>query len=228
MRKTFAVIFLAVIGYYLITTFSLIPFGENKMNNDVAGTYLEKGVKETGAVNIITSIVVNYRGFDTLGEVTVLFLAATGMGALLFRKKPMQRSRQNASVIVKTGARILFPLIIILGVYVFIHGHLTPGGGFQGGAIIASGFLLMFMSYRTYKVNHKVLSMFESFAGTSFVVLGLTGLIWGGSFLQNILPFGEANTLFSAGIIPLIYIAVGIKVGSELTAVLDTMLKTVK
>ena len=228
MRKVFAVLFLAIIGYYLFNTFALIPFGTNKMNADVAGSYLNSGVQKTGAVNIVTSIVVNYRGFDTLGEVTVLFLAATGMGALLFRKKPMQRSRQNASVIVKTGARILFPLIIILGVYVFVHGHLTPGGGFQGGAIIASGFLLMFMSYRTYKVNHKVLSLFETFAGTSFVLLGLTGLIWGTSFLANILPFGEANTLFSAGIIPLIYIAVGIKVGSELTAVLDTMLKTVK
>ncbi|HGY54587.1 MAG TPA: cation:proton antiporter [Caldithrix abyssi] len=228
MRKVFAMLFLAIIGFYLFNTFALIPFGKNKMNADVAASYLNSGVQKTGAVNIVTSIVVNYRGFDTLGEVTVLFLAATGMGALLFRKKPMQRSRQNASVIVKTGARILFPLIIILGVYVFVHGHLTPGGGFQGGAIIASGFLLMFMSYRTYKVNHKVLSLFETFAGTSFVLLGLFGLIWGTSFLANILPFGEANTLFSAGIIPLIYIAVGIKVGSELTAVLDTMLKTVK
>ena len=228
MRKVFAMLFLAIIGFYLFNTFALIPFGTNKMNADVAASYLNSGVQKTGAVNIVTSIVVNYRGFDTLGEVTVLFLAATGMGALLFRKKPMQRSRQNASVIVKTGARILFPLIIILGVYVFVHGHLTPGGGFQGGAIIASGFLLMFMSYRTYKVNHKVLSLFETFAGTTFVLLGLTGLIWGTSFLANILPFGEANTLFSAGIIPLIYIAVGIKVGSELTAVLDTMLKTVK
>lgn len=228
MRKVFAMLFLAIIGFYLFNTFALIPFGKNKMNADVAASYLNSGVQKTGAVNIVTSIVVNYRGFDTLGEVTVLFLAATGMGALLFRKKPMQRSRQNASVIVKTGARILFPLIIILGVYVFVHGHLTPGGGFQGGAIIASGFLLMFMSYRTYKVNHKVLSLFETFAGTTFVLLGLTGLIWGTSFLTNILPFGEANTLFSAGIIPLIYIAVGIKVGSELTAVLDTMLKTVK
>jgi multicomponent Na+:H+ antiporter subunit B len=228
MRKIVSILFLGVIGYYLFSTFMLIPFGVDKINPDLAGKYLSEGMEKTGSANIITSIVVNYRGFDTLGEVTVLFLAATGLGALLYRKKSENRSLQNASVIVKTGARILFPLIIILGVYVFVHGHLTPGGGFQGGAIIASGFLLMFMSYRTYKVNHKVLSMFESFAGTTFVLLGIVGLIFGFSFLQNVLPLGVANTLFSAGVIPLIYIAVGIKVGAELTALLDTMLRTVK
>jgi len=228
MRKIISILLLGLIGYYLLAVVFTIPFGENRMNPQVAGKYLSDGVEDTGAVNIITSIIVNYRGFDTLGEVTVLFLAATGMGALLYHKRPTQRPRQNASLIVKTASRILFPLIILLGAYVFVHGHLTPGGGFQGGAIIASAFLLMFMSFRTYKVNHKALSIVETLAGTTFVVLGLLGLFYGADFLENILPFGQSNTLFSAGIIPLIYAAVGIKVGAELTAVLDTMLKTVK
>ncbi len=228
MRKALAIILLGIIGYYVLAVFFRIPFGADRILAGVAGKYLWEGVQKTGAVNIVTSIVVNYRGFDTLGEVTVLFLAATGMGALLYQRQPMQRARQNASLIVKTGARILFPLIILLGAYVFVHGHLTPGGGFQGGSIIASGFLLMFMSYRSYHVNHRILSVVESLAGTTFVVIGLLGLIYGYSFLQNVLPLGTANTLFSAGVIPLIYIAVGFKVGSELTAVLDTMLKTVK
>jgi len=228
MRKALAVILLGIIGYYLLATFFQIPFGADRIMAGVAGKYLYEGVQKTGAVNIVTSIVVNYRGFDTLGEVTVLFLAATGMGALLYHREAMHRNRQNASLIVKTGARILFPLIILLGAYVFVHGHLTPGGGFQGGAIIASGFLLMFISYRTYHVNHKILSLMETLAGSAFVIIGLLGLIYGHSFLANVLPFGQANTLFSAGVIPLIYIAVGFKVGAELTAVLDTMLKTVK
>ena len=110
----------------------------------------------------------------------------------------------------------------------FIHGHLTPGGGFQGGAIIATGVLLMFMSYRSFDVNHKALTYMESLAGITFVVTGLAGLIWGGSFLQNFLPLGVPNELFSAGVIPIIYIAVGIKVGAELTGLLDNLLKTIK
>ncbi len=228
MRKAIAVIFLGIIGYYLLATFFNIPFGIARVLDGVGFKYLAMGVPDTGAANVVTSIVVNFRGFDTLGEVTVLFLAATGMGALLHHREPMKRSRQNASIIVKAGARILFPLIIILGAYVFVHGHLTPGGGFQGGAIIASGFLLMFMSYRSYHVNHVVISRVESLAGSTFVIIGLFGLVYGHSFLANVLPLGTVNTLFSAGVIPLIYIAVGFKVGSELTGLLDTMLKTVK
>ncbi len=121
-------------------------------------------VEQTGSVNTVTSIIVSYRGFDTLGEVTVLFLAATGLGAILFDKKGKKRRRQNASLIVRVSAQLIYPFIILLGAYVFIHGHLTPGGGFQGGAIIATGVLLMFMSYRSFDVNHKALTYMESLA----------------------------------------------------------------
>jgi multicomponent Na+:H+ antiporter subunit B len=84
------------------------------------------------------------------------------------------------------------------------------------------------MSYRSFEVSHKWLTYLESLAGISFVTIGLSGLIWGNSFLQNILPLGIPNELFSAGVIPIIYIAVGIKVGAELTGLLDNLLKTIK
>ena len=226
MRKVTAVILLGLVGYYLFSYFIQIPFGEDR--SSVGDYYLNNTVEQTGSVNTVTSIIVSYRGFDTLGEVTVLFLAATGLGAILFDKKGKKRRRQNASLIVRVSAQLIYPFIILLGAYVFIHGHLTPGGGFQGGAIIATGVLLMFMSYRSFDVNHKALTYMESLAGITFVVIGLAGLIWGGSFLQNFLPLGIPNELFSAGVIPIIYIAVGIKVGAELTGLLDNLLKTIK
>lgn len=226
MRKVTAVILLGLVGYYLFSYFIQVPFGEDR--NTVGDYYLDNTVEQTGSVNTITSIIVSYRGFDTLGEVTVLFLAATGLGAILFDKKGKKRRLQNASLIVRVSAQLIYPFIILLGAYVFIHGHLTPGGGFQGGAIIATGVLLMFMSYRSFDVNHKALTYMESLAGITFVVIGLAGLIWGGSFLQNFLPIGVPNELFSAGVIPIIYIAVGIKVGAELTGLLDNLLKTIK
>ncbi len=226
MRKVTAVILLGLVGYYLFSYFIQVPFGEDR--NTVGDYYLNNTVEQTGSVNTITSIIVSYRGFDTLGEVTVLFLAATGLGAILFDKKGKKRRLQNASLIVRVSAQLIYPFIILLGAYVFIHGHLTPGGGFQGGAIIATGVLLMFMSYRSFDVNHKALTYMESLAGITFVVIGLAGLIWGGSFLQNFLPLGVPNELFSAGVIPIIYIAVGIKVGAELTGLLDNLLKTIK
>jgi len=226
MRKVIAVLLLGIVGYYIFALFINVPFGERHRN--VGQHYLESTIEETGAVNTVTAIVVSYRGFDTLGEVTVLFLAATGLGAILYDKKGKKRRLQNASVIVKVASKLIYPLIILLGAYVFVHGHLTPGGGFQGGAIIATGVLLMFISYRRFETNHNALSWVESLAGMTFVTIGLAGLIWGTSFLQNILPLGTPNTLLSAGVIPLIYIAVGFKVGAELTALLDNMLKTIK
>ncbi|MEN8192904.1 MAG: Na(+)/H(+) antiporter subunit B [Bacteroidota bacterium] len=226
MRKVTAVILLGLVGYYLFSYFLEIPFGENR--SSVGDYYLENTVEQTGSVNTVTSIIVSYRGFDTLGEVTVLFLAATGLGAILFDKKGKKRRRQHASLIVRVSAHLIYPLIILLGAYVFIHGHLTPGGGFQGGAIIATGVLLMFMSYRSFEVSHKFLTYLESLAGITFVVVGFAGLIWGSSFLENILPLGIPNQLFSAGVIPIIYIAVGLKVGAELTGLLDNLLKTIK
>jgi len=226
MRKVTAVILLGLVGYYLFSYFIQIPFGEDR--NTVGDYYLNNTVEQTGSVNTVTSIIVSYRGFDTLGEVTVLFLAATGLGAILFDKRGKKRRRQNASLIVRVSAQLIYPFIILLGAYVFIHGHLTPGGGFQGGAIIATGVLLMFMSYRSFDVNHKALTYMESLAGITFVVIGLAGLVWGASFLENFLPLGVPNELFSAGVIPIIYIAVGIKVGAELTGLLDNLLKTIK
>jgi len=226
MRKVTAIFILAIIGFYMISIIATIPFGIKRDN--VGQHYLNNTVKETGAVNTVTAIVVSYRGFDTLGEVTVLFLAATGLGAILFDKKGKKRRLQHASLIVRVGAHLLYPLIVLLGAYVFVHGHLTPGGGFQGGAIIATGVLLMFMSYRSFETSHKALVYIESLAGIVFVLAGFSGLIWGQSFLQNVLPAGEAGRLLSAGIIPIIYIAVGFKVGAELTGLLDNLLKTIK
>jgi len=119
---------------------------------------------------------------------------------------------------------LIFPAILVLGAYVFIHGHLTPGGGFQGGAIIATGFLLMMMAYKDYKVSHNVLMWVESIAGITFAGIGVWGLVIGKTFLENFLAIGNLNDLLSGGIIPIIYVAVGFKVAAELTGVLDTLL----
>ena len=134
-----------------------------------------------------------------------------------------KNSEREPSLIVKTASRVLFPLIFIFGVYVFVHGHLTPGGGFQGGTIIASAYLMMFLSYSDFKVNHSIFKSIESLSGLTFISVGLVGLIGFGIFLKlNLIPMGVFNTLFSAGLIPIVYIVVGFKVGSELTAVIDS------
>ncbi|MBN1433397.1 Na(+)/H(+) antiporter subunit B [Candidatus Fermentibacterales bacterium] len=226
MRVFLSLLALAVIALGIAMTLTDIPFGKPKA--DIATHYVENGREDTGAVNIITSVVLGYRGFDTLGEVAVLFVAAMGLGAVLATgtRTPKANGWEPASLVLYTGCRFLFPLIVLFGAYIFIHGHLTPGGGFQGGAIIASAFLLTYLGCRGRRVHEAWSSAVESLGGLTFVVLGLAGLTAAGHyFLSAFLPAGTLGQLFSGGIIPLIYIAIGLKVGSELAGVIDRLVE---
>jgi len=234
MKQVFIIILLIIIGYFLANTFVEIPFGGNRIGNvesneTVAGYYLSNTAKKTGVANVITAIVVNYRGLDTLGEVTVLFLATTGLASILYRRKEEEEDTERlnlpSSRIMRSGVRVLFPAIVLLGIYVFIHGHLTPGGGFQGGTIVATGFLLMLISYKGFNTDHNRMVWIESLAGLSFVGIGIWGLLSGNTFLENTTNIGVVNSLISGGLIPIIYIVVGFKVAVELTGILDILLK---
>lgn len=207
------VFFLMIIDYY--PRYELSP---------LADQYVQGSVKDLNTPNVVTSIVVTYRGLDTLGEVTVLFLATAGVGFLLKKRISDKERKRPASEILITTSQFLAPLIILLGVYIFIHGHLTPGGGFQGGVLIASAFLLMMLSDIDLKINHLILQIVESFSGAFYVVIGLLGLIMLGGFLDPrfLLP-GQYGQLFSSGAIPVIYSLIGLKVGSELTGILEYM-----
>lgn len=225
MKRIISLVLLAIIALGIILSLLYIPFGMPKTK--VGEHYIEKGKQETGAANIVTAVVVNYRGFDTLGEVTVLFISAIGLSAVLAtRGKKIAKKIEPASAILYTGCRFLFPLILLFGAYIFIHGHLTPGGGFQGGAIIASAFLLIYLGCRGRRISEKRTKAVESLSGLVIVVVGLIGLAVGGRyFLSNFLPKGILFSLFSAGIIPIIYIAIGIKVGSELAFIIDRLME---
>ncbi len=216
---------------FLAITFGKVVYSFKPLTQMPATSkhYVERGVNELGATNLVTSVVVTYRGLDTLGEVVVLFISAAGVGLLLRRRKHDQLKRataEPASMLVTRVAEILVPLIFMLGTYIFINGHLTPGGGFQGGAVIASGTMLLFLAMPEKHLNHGVLAILESISGFSYVFLGFLGLLLlgAGHFLDNrFLPLGEAGTLLSAGAIPLIYIIIGLKVGTELSVVLEDM-----
>jgi len=187
----------------------------------VSQKYVKDGPEEVGAQNLVTAIIVTYRGFDTLGEVAVLFIATAGIGFILSREKWRKRKQRCSSSILQTGTRVLLPLIIMFGIYIFINGHLTPGGGFQGGVIIASGILVYILATPKNKLIDFLISLTESISGFGYVLLGVLGLILAAGFLDNsILPLGKFGRLFSAGAIPLIYSLIGLKVGSELVNIL--------
>lgn len=190
----------------------------------LATRYVEQGPDELGAANLVTAVVVTYRGLDTLGEVTVLFLSAAVVGLLLglHDAAPQEKEKAPSSELVQTTTQYLIPIIMLLGAYIFLNGHLTPGGGFQGGAVIASAIVLLFLALPHAKLRHGLLSLLESLSGFGYVLVGILGLVLAGGFLDNrLLPLGSFGQLLSAGAIPVIYILIGLKVGTELSAVLE-------
>jgi multicomponent Na+:H+ antiporter subunit B len=192
-----------------------------------AGQALLEHAMQAGAANAVTSVVTYFRGFDTLGEVAVLFLAATGVGLLLTVEKGEDAIYIEPNFILRIGSGFLFPLILLFGLYIIVHGHLSPGGGFQGGVVIAAAFLLLFLTRRRFGLSHKIVTILESGAGMAYVLLGLTGLWLMGLFLGNFLPHPaeKIGMLVSGGIIPIIYILIGIKVGSEISYVVEKLIK---
>ncbi len=207
-------------------------YSENTSLSKLGHYYVENGPQEVGAPNLVTAVVVTYRGLDTLGEVTVLFISAAGVGLMLRRKKDKvdnkaannnaEGSHEAASEIVETATQLLLPMVVLFGVYVFINGHLSPGGGFQGGAIIASGTMFLLLALPGSHLSRLIIAITESMSGFSYVVIGVLGMVYAGGFLDNrFLPTGNYGSLLSAGAIPLIYCLIGIKVGFELSAVLD-------
>jgi multicomponent Na+:H+ antiporter subunit B len=193
----------------------------------LAKRYVELVPQDLGAPNVITGILLTYRAFDTLGEVAVLFMVAAGVGLVLktrkrrSKKSPETQPRQ-ASEIVQTGAQILVPLIAIFAAYIIMNGHLSAGGGFQGGAVIASSVLLLLLADPQQRLDLDFLSSTESIAGVLFVLVGVAGLILADGFLDNrVLPLGEFGAFFSAGAIPLLSVLLGVKVGCELSVIID-------
>ena len=132
----------------------------------------------------------------------------------------MSREREKGmSLIVKTITRLTVGLILLYGIYIVLHGHVSPGGGFAGGVIIALSFIHLMLAYGKEvafkKLSKAAASFFESTGAILFLAIALLGFT-GGYFFLNFISRGEPFKLFSAGVIPFCNIAISLKVGAGL------------
>lgn len=221
-------VLLVLLAFGLIFGELIAAYEERRALSTLAESYVTRVPKELGAPNVVTGILITYRGFDTLGEVAVLFMVAASLGLLLSRNGSQTSAEDRASrerppsELMRNGAEVVLPLIFLFGAYVIKNGHISAGGGFQGGAVVASGVMLLMLGFPKSQVSHTLLSVTESLAGVLYVCAGLLGLILAGGFLDSrFLPLGEFGAVFSAGAIPVISVLLGIKVGAELSVVID-------
>lgn len=217
LRQLTSLIFLIGLGLLLASVIKNLPLDTGQ----IGAAIVKIAPTEVGTANIVTSIVLAYRGLDTLGELTILFVAATAAGMVLGRGRI--DSSHKAGFVLRTASLILFPFLIVTGSYIIIHGHLTPGGGFQGGAILAVAFFLPVLASVGDSLDHHTSSVIEGFAGITFIVIGLLALWNHGYFLAPLFGTGNLGELLSAGSLPLLYMAVGLKVGAELASLLVSL-----
>ncbi len=223
MHKLASLLFAVGLAALLMALAAHLPLGATPMT--IGHASLDRGPGEIGSANIVTSVVLAYRGIDTLGELAILFAAASIAGMVL---SPAIRSQHNADtkprtpagLVLRAGSDLLFPLLLTVGFYIVAHGHLTPGGGFQGGVVLAAAFFVSFLARADRLPKPAALILMEGLAGAAFIGIGLAAMLDGGPFLRLLLDKGTVGHLISAGSLPLLYLAVGLKVGAELSDLL--------
>ena len=223
----------SIIVLLVSTAAELPPYGapDNPAHNEVSARYIEKGMQETGAVNIVAGMILDYRAFDTLGESNVLFIAAVTV-LILLRVTTRPDGKPTTSqleaecddrmyepkndMILQHQANFLGPLILLFGIYGLMNGHIGPGGGFGGGAIMGAGLILYLNAFGFHKTErfftYKTFTLVSVVALSFYAVSKAYSFFTGANHLPSIITPGTPGMLFSAGLIPYLNIAVGMVV----------------
>ena len=175
---------------------------------------------ERHVTNVVAAVVFDYRGFDTLGEEFILFGSVMGV-ALLLRDARDEEGRRRDEV--ESDALRLVGLgfvaaLLVLGLYVVAHGYVTPGGGFQGGVVLASAFALVYLAgeYHGYRklTPTPAVDLAEGAGAGGYAVIGVVSLLLGSAYLHNFGPLGTSGTLAAGGSIPFLNVASALEVAA--------------
>jgi multicomponent Na+:H+ antiporter subunit B len=232
-RSAVALAALGVLGAVLVVAVTgLEPFGHYPGPSGDVLARVVPGERHTG--QLVAATVFDYRGFDTLGEEMILFAAACGCAALL---RVLRREHEEEDAPARPvpsfaaramGAALVGP-VLVLGAYVIAHGHLTPGGGFSGGVVVAGALLLAYAAGQGVRLRrvHSIVLLegVEALGAAGFLALALAGLIAAGSLLKNFLALGTPGMLLSAGTIPVGNVAVGLEVAGAVALVFAEFLE---
>lgn len=195
-------------------------------------------VPERSTTDVVTGVNFDYRGFDTLGEEFILFAAVLGLAILLRETRdetegeidddaPLRRPPPTSAAL-RLLTALLVPFTVLLSIYITAHGHLTPGGGFQGGVIAATALLLVYIGGEYVALRRvrplTLVQVAKASGAGAFVLIGIGGILFGAAFLDNFLPVRTPGQLVSAGTIPLLSFAVGLEIAGGFVLLLSEFL----
>jgi multicomponent Na+:H+ antiporter subunit B len=221
-----------VFGALLVWGLTGLPaFGDfhgayGQILNGVAG-------KERHVTNVVSSIVFDYRGFDTLAEEFILFSSVMGV-ALLLREARDDRNRPRDEVgsdaVRAVGLSLVGPAVVV-GFYIVAHGPLTPGGGFQGGVALGGGLVLLYAAgrYRAYRAAspQALVDVGEGVGAGGYATVGIAALVSGAAYLENFLDLGTKGTLAAGGTIPILNAASALAVAAAVILLFHEFLEEV-
>ena len=202
----------------------------------MSARYIERGLQETGAVNIVTGMILDYRAFDTFGESCVLFIASCCVLVLLRIDKESgaegvkerlkaaddRRFEPKEDIILQKCAMVLSPVIFVFGIYIILNGHLSPGGGFSGGAVLGSGLILYLNAFGFEKTerffNTKTYRRITVSALSFYCLAKSYSFFTGANHLESGIPLGTPGAIISSGLILPLNICVGMVVACTMYA----------
>ncbi len=184
-----------------------------------------------GIPNVVTGVLWGFRAYDTMGEATVLFTAVVSVVLLAGHSGLISPCKSTGmSLIVKTVGRLLAPLLMLFGAYIIMYGHLTPGGGFPGGVIIAAAMTILLLGYglrfACSNIGYLPCELGEELGAFLIILVGIAGLTTGTYFFQTWAYIGELGDLLSSLNIILLNIAVGLKVFGGILLIIYTLLSS--
>lgn len=228
---------LVVISMALILIYAAFDkprFGDPnaRLHNHVAPWYLENTAQQIDIPNAVTAVLGSFRGYDTFGEVFVVFTAGIGVLFLLSAKPTRKLKVKQTTLPVSEGlrhyliprfvGRLLIPFILLFGLYVQFHGDYGPGGGFQAGALVASAIILYSLLEGEQRalqlLPQSILMLLVSGGALLFGLTGIAGILMGGTFLDYSVLADTAVTGQHVGIL-LIEAGVGITVTGVLLSI---------
>lgn len=239
--KIIGILFIIVATVLLWSFIDLLPIigdPESAPNTHISRVYIEEGPSKTNSPNLVTGVLADYRGLDTMLETTVLYLASITVTLIMTREKTVRGARTSFDRIrefgiteIKVVLPIVVPILLLYALYVLVHGEVSLGGGFQAGALIALAYILHSFLEEEGKGGLRISHFgFICIGAVGLMIYFLTGLLpvlCGGSFLEYgklPLPFIHEAERHSMGIFS-IEVGVTITVASSIIVILEAILE---
>jgi multicomponent Na+:H+ antiporter subunit B len=215
---------------FLLVVFIQAIAGLDALYNDAGKQFFTtNGFTDTGSRNLVTAIYLDYRLFDSLFEAGILLIAVSGVmwisqHTIKEKNATFMIDKQKTPELFITFARLLYPVMLMFGLYVIINGHLSPGGGFQGGAIVATAILILYYIDITKEIEVHTILTIEKILFLFLLALSMASIVTRDAFFTNPVPL-DAATGFRQSILVVLNVVIGAKVALGLVAVFTAFLK---